>query len=60
MSGYMVQNNAPMVCGDLIDQDSAVNAGIISFDSGDVELAFEGDSYTSAMAFCLAGDPNVS
>ncbi|KFY23762.1 hypothetical protein V491_02415 [Pseudogymnoascus sp. VKM F-3775] len=57
MSGYMLQNNAPAAWRDHIDQDCAANAGIISFDSGDVELVFESDSYTNAMVFCLAVYP---
>lgn len=59
IGAYFYESNAPIICADILDQDGAVNAGIMTIDNNNDELALVGDSYDEALAYCLAGDPNV-
>ncbi|KAJ5570824.1 hypothetical protein N7535_004484 [Penicillium sp. DV-2018c] len=56
---YMQSNDADIVCSDLLDQDGAVNAGVMTVESGNEELGLTDDQYSEMLAYCLQGDPNV-
>ncbi|KAI1420683.1 hypothetical protein F5Y12DRAFT_105966 [Xylaria sp. FL1777] len=59
IGNYYQSSNGAIVCADLVDQDGAVNVGMMSIDANDAQVALEGDQYDAGMAYCLAGDPNV-
>lgn len=56
---YMFDNQADIVCADLIDQDGAVNAGFATLGSNNQEVAIDPGDYDAALAYCLSGDPNT-
>ncbi|KAL1967133.1 hypothetical protein VTN77DRAFT_3424 [Rasamsonia byssochlamydoides] len=60
IADYMFDNDANVVCANLLDQDGAVNVGVMTIDNNNNdELGIIDAAYTDSMAYCLAGDPNV-
>lgn len=59
IKNYMQSNDADMICSDLLDQNGAVNAGVMTVDYGNQEIGLTDAQYGELMAYCLKGDPNV-
>lgn len=55
----MQGNQGQIVCADLLDQDGAVNTGIVTLDNGNDELGLTDSQYSSWLDYCLKGDPNT-
>lgn len=59
MGEYIYDQNAELICADIVDQDGAINAGVITADVGSVEIVISEPSLDEVMAYCLNGDPDV-